>query len=46
LKWLTTAWKEIVDCIKIAIRQIDLEEVEHIMSPMLAAEDKRIFTLA
>jgi len=45
LKWLKAAAEEIVECIKISIDQLNMKEVEQLISSMLDAKDKKIFTV-
>lgn len=45
LKWFRAAADEIVCCIKDAIDQIDIEQVETLIKLMLDAKDRKIFTV-
>ena len=45
MKWLKAAAEEIVQCIKISIDQLNMKEVEQLISSMLDAKDKKIFTV-
>jgi 6-phospho-3-hexuloisomerase len=45
LKWLKAAADEIVECIKLSIDQLNLNEVEQLIKLLLEAKDKKIFTV-
>jgi 6-phospho-3-hexuloisomerase len=45
LKWLKAASNEIIACIKIAMKELDMKEVEHLINLVLEARDKKIFTV-
>jgi 6-phospho-3-hexuloisomerase len=45
LKWLKAASNEIIACIKIAMKELDMKEVEHLINRVLEARDKKIFTV-
>jgi 6-phospho-3-hexuloisomerase len=45
LKWLKAASNEIIACIKIAMKELDMKEVEHLINLVLEAKDKKIFTV-
>lgn len=45
MKWLKAAADEIVECIKLSIEQLNMKQVEGFIELMLAAKDKKIFTV-
>jgi 6-phospho-3-hexuloisomerase len=45
LKWLRAAADEIVECIKAAIDELNVDEVERLIELLLEAKDKKIFTV-
>lgn len=45
LKWLKRAANEIVECIRISIQELDVEEVEEFIRLLLKAKHKKIFVL-
>jgi 6-phospho-3-hexuloisomerase len=45
LKWLKAAADEIVECIKLSIDQLNVDEVEQLIKLLLEARDKKIFTV-
>ncbi len=45
MKWLKAASNEIIACIKIAMKELDMKEVEHLINLVLEARDKKIFTV-
>jgi len=45
LKWLKAASNEIIACIKIAMKELDMKEVERLITLVLEAKDKKIFTV-
>lgn len=45
MKWLKAASNEIIACIKIAMKELDMKEVEHLINLVLEAKDKKIFTV-
>ena len=45
MKWLRAAADEIVECIKAAIDELNIDEVERLIELLLEAKDKKIFTV-
>ena len=45
MKWLKAAADEIVECIKLSIDQLNVDEVEQLIKLLLVARDKKIFTV-
>ena len=45
MKWLRAAAEEIVECIKAAIDELNVNEVERLIELLLEAKDKKIFTV-
>jgi len=45
LKWLKAASEEIIDSIKACMEELNLKEVEHFISLLLEAKEKKIFTV-
>jgi 6-phospho-3-hexuloisomerase len=45
LKWLKAAADEIVECIKLSIEELNLNEVEKLIELLLKARDEKIFTV-
>lgn len=45
MKWLKAAADEIVECIKISIKELNPKEVERLIDLLLEARDKKIFTV-
>lgn len=45
MKWLKAASNEIIACIKIAMKELDMKEVERLINLVLEAKDKKIFTV-
>jgi len=45
LKWLKAAADEIVECIKLSIEELNLNEVEKLIKLLLKARDEKIFTV-
>jgi 6-phospho-3-hexuloisomerase len=45
LKWLQATVDEIVGCIKKSIEELDLEEVEKFIGPLLESRNRKIFTV-
>jgi 6-phospho-3-hexuloisomerase len=45
LKWLKAAADEIIECIKLSIEELNLNEVEKLIELLLKAKDEKIFTV-
>jgi 6-phospho-3-hexuloisomerase len=45
LKWLKAAADEIIECIKLSIEELNLNEVEKLLELLLKAKDEKIFTV-
>lgn len=45
MKWLKAAADEIVECIKLSIEELNLNEVEKLIELLLKARDEKIFTV-
>jgi 6-phospho-3-hexuloisomerase len=45
LKWLKAAADEIVECIKLSIEELNMNEVEKLIELLLKAKDEKIFTV-
>ena len=45
MKWLKAAADEIVECIKLSIEELNLNEVEKLIELLLKAKDEKIFTV-
>jgi 6-phospho-3-hexuloisomerase len=45
LKWLKAAAEEIIECIKVSIKELNLKEVERLIELVLESKDKKIFTV-
>ncbi|MCJ7429869.1 6-phospho-3-hexuloisomerase [Candidatus Bathyarchaeota archaeon] len=45
MKWLKAAADEIIECIKLSIEELNLNEVEKLIELLLKAKDEKIFTV-
>jgi len=45
LKWLAAAYEEIIECIKDSMKELNMKEVENLITVLLEAKDKKIFTV-